>query len=95
MIQSVHMNSCLAAQIGFLMFKGPGPFKTIFKIGIHVDEFKASRLIPLTPPPPFSFFTTFKLTFKDKNLCPRLNLPENGLTIISPIKLGDQEKRHM
>ncbi len=49
MIRSVHMNSYLAAQIGFLLFKGPGSFKTIFKIGGNVDEFKAFQLIPLTP----------------------------------------------
>jgi hypothetical protein len=38
MIRSVHMNNCLAAQIRFLLFKGPGSFKTIFKIGGNVDE---------------------------------------------------------
>jgi hypothetical protein len=50
MIRSVHINSCLAAQIRFLLFKGPRSFKTIFKIGGNVDELKAYRLIPLTPP---------------------------------------------
>jgi hypothetical protein len=49
------MNSCLAAQISFLLFKGPGSFKTIFKIGENVDELKAFRLIPLTPPLLFHF----------------------------------------
>jgi hypothetical protein len=51
MIRSVHMNSCLAAQIRFMLFKGPGSFKKNFKIGGNVDELKAYRLIPLTPPP--------------------------------------------
>ncbi len=50
MIRLVHMNSCLAAQIRFMLFKGPGSFKKIFKIGGNVEELKASRLIPLTPP---------------------------------------------
>jgi hypothetical protein len=50
MIRSVHMNSCLAAQIRFMLFKGPGSFKKNFKIGGNVDELKAYRLIPLTPP---------------------------------------------
>jgi hypothetical protein len=54
MIRSIHMNS-LTAQIGFLLFKGPGSFKTIFKIGGNVDELKAYRLIPLTPPLLFHF----------------------------------------
>jgi len=48
MIRSVHINSCLAAQIRFLLFKGPGSFKTIFKIGGNVDELQVYRLIPLT-----------------------------------------------
>jgi hypothetical protein len=62
MIRSVHMNRCLAAQICFLLFKGPGSFKTIFKIGGNVDRLKAYRLKPLTPPPPpFSFYTTFNV----------------------------------
>ncbi len=55
MIRSVHINSCLAAQIRFLLFKGPGSFKTIFKTGGNVDELKAYRLIPLTPPLLFHF----------------------------------------
>jgi hypothetical protein len=49
MIWSEHMKSCLAAQIHFMLFKGPGSFKIIFKIGGNVDEKKAYRLIPLTP----------------------------------------------
>ncbi len=48
MIRSEHMNSCLAAQIRFMLFKGLGSFKKIFKIGGNVDELKAYRLIPLT-----------------------------------------------
>jgi hypothetical protein len=55
MIRSVHINSCLAAQIRFLLFKGPGSFKTFFKIVGNVDELKAYRLIPLTPPLLFHF----------------------------------------
>jgi hypothetical protein len=55
MIQSEHMKSCLPAQKRFLMFKGPGSFKKIFKIGGNVDELKAYRLIPLTPPLLFHF----------------------------------------
>jgi len=55
MIRSVHMNSCLAAQIRFMLFKGPGPFKKIFKIGGNVDELKAYRLIQLTHPLFFHF----------------------------------------
>jgi hypothetical protein len=63
MIRSEHMKSCLATQIRFMLFKGPGSLKTIFKIGGNVDELKAYRLITLTPPPhPFSFYTTFKTT---------------------------------
>jgi hypothetical protein len=50
MIRSVHMNSCLAAKIRFMLFKGPGSFKKIFKIGGNVDELKAYRLLPLTLP---------------------------------------------
>jgi hypothetical protein len=55
MIRSVHINSCLAAHMRFLLFKGPGSFKTIFKIGGNVDELKAYRLIPLTHPLLFHF----------------------------------------
>jgi hypothetical protein len=55
MIRSVHINSCLPAQIRFLLFKGPGSFKTIFKIGGNVGELKAYRLIPLTSPLFFHF----------------------------------------
>jgi hypothetical protein len=47
MIRSVHMNSCLAAQIRFMLVKGPGSFKKNFKIGGNVDELKACHLIPL------------------------------------------------
>ena len=55
MIRSEHMKSCLAALIRFMLFKGPGSFKNIFKIGGNVDELKAYRLIPLTPPLFFHF----------------------------------------
>ncbi len=55
MIRSEHMRSCLAAQIRFMLFKGPGSFKKKFKIGGNVDELKAYRLIPLTPPLPGHF----------------------------------------
>ncbi len=50
MIWSEHMKSCLAAQKRFLLYKGPGSFKTVFKIGGNVEYLKAYRLIPLTPP---------------------------------------------
>jgi hypothetical protein len=49
------MKSCLTAQIRFMLFKGPGSFKKIFKIGGNVDELKACRLIPFTPPLFFHF----------------------------------------
>jgi len=55
MIRSEHMKSCLTAQMCFMHFKGPGPFKKNFKIGGNVDELKAYRLIPLTPPLFFHF----------------------------------------
>jgi hypothetical protein len=41
MIRSEHMKSCFAAQIHIMLFKGPGSFKTNFKIGGNVDELKA------------------------------------------------------
>ncbi len=41
MIRSEHMRSCLADQIRFMLFKGPGSFKKKFKIGGNVDELKA------------------------------------------------------
>jgi hypothetical protein len=44
----------------FLLFKGPGSFKTISKIGGNVDELKAYRLIPLTPPLLFHFTLPLK-----------------------------------
>ncbi len=31
MIRSEHMKSCLVVQIGFMVFKGPGPLKKLFK----------------------------------------------------------------
>ncbi len=62
MIQSVHMKSCLTAQKRFLMFKGPGSFKKIFKIGENVDELKAYRLIPLTHPLLFHFTLPLRRT---------------------------------
>jgi hypothetical protein len=55
MIRSGHMKSCLTAQICFMLFKGPGSFKKIFKIGGNVDELKGYRLIPLTRPLFFHF----------------------------------------
>jgi hypothetical protein len=65
MIRSVHMNSCLAAQIRFLLFKGPGSFKKIYKIGGNVDELKAYRLIQLTHPLFFHF--TLPLSIHEDN----------------------------
>jgi hypothetical protein len=56
----VRTQSCLAAQKRFLLFNGPGSFKTIFKIGGNVEYLKACRLVRLTPPPPWSFYSTFK-----------------------------------
>jgi hypothetical protein len=55
MIRSEHMKSCLTAQIRYMLFEGPGPFKKKFEIGGNVDELKAYRLIPLTPPLFFHF----------------------------------------
>jgi hypothetical protein len=55
MIRSEHTKSCLAAQIGFMLIKGPGSFKKNFKIGGNVDKLKTYRLIPLTPPLFFHF----------------------------------------
>ena len=63
MIRSVHMNSCLAAQIRFMLFKGPGSFKNLFKIGGNVDELKAYRLIQLTHPLFFHFTLPLRLGF--------------------------------
>ncbi len=40
MIWSEHMKSCLTAQMCFMHFKGPGPFKKNVKIGGNVDELK-------------------------------------------------------
>jgi hypothetical protein len=60
MIRSVHMRSCLAAQIRFMLLKGPGSFKKKFKIGGNVDELKAYRLIPLTAPLPGHFTVPLK-----------------------------------
>jgi hypothetical protein len=53
------MRSCLSAQIRFLFLKGPGSFKKNFKIGGNVEEYKAYRLIPITPPPPVPLDSTF------------------------------------
>ncbi len=53
----------LASQIRFLLFKGPWSFKTIFKIHVNVDELKAYRLIPLTPPFLFHFTLPLKNCF--------------------------------
>ncbi len=53
MIRSEHKKSCLTAQIRFMLFKGPGPFKKILKSA--EDELKAYRLILLTPPLFFHF----------------------------------------
>ncbi len=70
MIRSEHMTSCLAAQIGFMLFKGPGSFKQFFKIGGNVEYLKTYRLIPLIPLPPLSFYSTFNTVpthFSSKN----------------------------
>jgi hypothetical protein len=62
MIRSEHTKSCLAAQIGFMLIKGPVSFKKIFKIGGNIDKLKAYRLIPLTPPLFFHFTLPLILT---------------------------------
>ncbi len=61
MIRSEHMKSCLAAQIRFMLFKGPGSFKIFFEICGNLEYLKAYRLIPLTPPLRFHF--TLPLTY--------------------------------
>jgi hypothetical protein len=49
------MESCLAAQKRFLLFKGLESMKKKFKIGGNVEEVKAYQLIPLATPPPRIF----------------------------------------
>jgi hypothetical protein len=66
MIQSEHMKSCSTAQKRFLLFKGPGSFKKMFKIGGNVDELKAYRLIPLTPPLLFHFTLPLRRAFTER-----------------------------
>jgi hypothetical protein len=44
------MKCCLAAENPFMLFKGPGSFKKMFKISGNVEENTAYRLIPLIPP---------------------------------------------
>jgi hypothetical protein len=57
------MKSCSAAQKRFLLFKGPGFFKKNFKkIGGNTEDLQAYGLIPHPPPPPWSFYSTFKGT---------------------------------
>ena len=63
MIRSEHMKSCLAALIRFMLFKGPGFFKKKISIGGNVDELKAYRLIPLTPPLFFHFTLPLRKDF--------------------------------
>jgi hypothetical protein len=65
MIRSEHMKSCLTAQMCFMHFKGQGTFKKNFKIGGNVDELKAYRLIPLTPPLFFHFTLPLRNLSKD------------------------------
>jgi hypothetical protein len=60
MIRSEHMKSCLAAQIRFMLFKGPGSFKNIFKVCGNFEYVKAYRLIPFTPPLRFHFTLPLK-----------------------------------
>jgi hypothetical protein len=57
------MESCLAAQKHFLLFKDPGPGVLKF----FLDFLKAYRLVPLTFPFPGHF--TVPLTFNNKHLC--------------------------
>jgi hypothetical protein len=57
------------------MFKGPGSFKKMFKIGGNVGYLKAYRLIPLNPPPPLLFHFTVPITFHTEMLEGITNLP--------------------
>jgi hypothetical protein len=51
-----------------MLFKGPGPIKKNFKIGGNVDELKAYRLIPFTPPLFFHFTLPLKELFCEMDL---------------------------
>jgi hypothetical protein len=55
MIRSVHMKSCLAAQICFILIKGPESFTIFFTNRWKCYKLKAYRLILLTPPFLFHF----------------------------------------
>jgi hypothetical protein len=82
MIRSEHIKSCLAAQIRFMLFKGPGSFKKIFKIGGNVDELKTYRLIPLTPPLFFHF--TLPLNKQKQIIYIKYNGTKNVLAFYMP-----------
>ena len=75
MIRSEHTKSCLAAQIGFMLIKGPGSFKKNIKIGGNVDKLKAYRLIPLTPPLFFHFTLPLSMTKKIREFYTETNFP--------------------
>ncbi len=87
MIRSEHMKSCLTAQIRFMLFKGPGPFKKFFKIGGNVEELQAYRLIPLTPPLFFHF--TLPLNF----IYIKINIFSIESTIINASKGGKPDRK--
>jgi hypothetical protein len=71
-----------------MLFKGPGPFAKFFFIGGNVDELKACRLIPLTPPPPlFSFYTTYKIY---KRRSPISNIIDNPFWASCLVVLGEE-----
>jgi hypothetical protein len=59
MIRSEHMKSCLAAQIGFMLFKGPGSFKFFLNMR-KFRVFKGLSIDTTHTPPPISFYTTFR-----------------------------------
>jgi hypothetical protein len=62
MIWSEHMKSCLAAQIRFMLFKGPGSFNFFLNMR-KFRVFKGLSIDTTHTPPPFSFYTTFNIEF--------------------------------
>jgi hypothetical protein len=73
LIQSGSILSCLAAENVFYYLKGRGPVKISKKNCRNVEEYKAYRLIPLTPPLLFHF--TVPLThFEELHLKKRFSM---------------------
>jgi hypothetical protein len=72
-----------------MLFKGPGPFKKFFKIGGNVDELKAYRLIPLTPPLFFHFTLPLMATYflPLANETPYDRDPPLPLTVVHPFAI--------